>query len=42
MSPLLFSAMYIMKNVDTFNSLYKLCVYNIMKFGQNLLINLSV
>lgn len=42
LSPLLFAAIYIMKNVDTFNILYKLCVYNIMKFGQNLLINLSI
>lgn len=33
LSPLLFAAMYIMKNVDTFNSLYKLWVYNMMKFG---------
>ena len=30
LSPLLFAAMYIMKNVDTFNSPYKLCVYNMI------------
>ena len=27
---LLFAAMYIMKNVDTLNSFYKLCVYSMM------------